>query len=240
MPIFNYRPSNQDNIDHNMEKRILIHSLIFPAIILFFFWLVEFIEQTFGLSFVRGGIYPLHIKGIPGILFSPFIHSSYNHLIANSVPFFILLSALVYYYRKISYRIFIQIYLISGICVWLGAREAWHIGASGVVYGMAAFHFFSGILRNDLRLLTISVLVVFLYGGMFWGIFPMKPEISWESHLWGSLSGVALAIYYRKYVVRREKFDWEDESEDEDEDEPEDTGNASNKGAQNVSTSYDF
>jgi len=122
---------------------------------------------------------------------------------------------LIYFYRRISYRIFIQLYLLSGVCVWLSGREAWHIGASGVVYAMAAFHFVSGIIRNDVRLLTLSVVVVFLYGGMVWGMFPINPDVSWEGHLWGAVSGVALAIYYRKYIIRRDKFDWEEEDEEE-------------------------
>ena len=108
------------------------------------------------------------------------------------------------------------IYLLSGLCVWLAGREAWHIGASGVVYGLASFHLVSGFLRNDVRLLTVSVIVVFLYGGMFWGLFPIKPDISWESHLWGALSGLFLAVYYRKYKVRRKKFEWEDAPEEDD------------------------
>ncbi|NQU85265.1 MAG: rhomboid family intramembrane serine protease [Mariniphaga sp.] len=215
MPLFRYYPQNNDGGDKELEKKILIHSLIFSAIFIFLFWLVEIIEQSFGLSFVTFGVYPLHLKGLKGILFSPFIHSNYNHLMANSLPFFILLTALVYYYRRISYRIFFLVYIISGICVWLGGRPAWHIGASGVVYGLAAFHFVSGILRNDVRLLTVSVIVVFLYGSMFWGIFPMKPDVSWEAHLWGAVSGVLLAIYYRKYTVKRKKFEWEDEPDEE-------------------------
>jgi len=100
-----------------------------------------------------------------------------------------------------------------------GGREAYHIGASGIVYGLAAFHFVSGVIRNDLRLLTISAVVVFLYGGMIWGMFPIKPEISWESHLWGGISGILLAFYYRKYTIYRKKFDWEDEPEEEEEEE---------------------
>ncbi len=216
MPIFRYYPDNQEKQDKILEKKIFIHSLIFPLAFVILFWMVEMIEQVFGLNFVPFGIFPLQIKGLKGILFSPFIHSDYNHLMANSLPFFILLAALVYYYRKISYRIFFLIYIISGVCVWLGGRPAWHIGASGVIYGLAAFHLVSGILRNDVRLLTLSVIVVFLYGSMFWGIFPLKPDISWEAHLWGALSGVLLAVYYRKYTLQRKKFDWEDEPDEED------------------------
>jgi membrane associated rhomboid family serine protease len=215
MGIFNYYPSNPKKLDPEMEKRIFIHSLIFPAAFVFVFWIVEIIEQTMGYTFIRLGVYPLHLEGLPGILFSPFIHSGFDHLISNSIPFFILMFMLIYFYRRISYRIFIQLYLLSGVCVWLSGREAWHIGASGVVYAMAAFHFVSGIIRNDVRLLTLSVVVVFLYGGMVWGMFPINPDVSWEGHLWGAVSGVALAIYYRKYIIRRDKFDWEEEDEEE-------------------------
>ncbi len=216
MSLFNYYPSNPKKLDFELEKKIFIHSLIFPAAFVFVFWMVEIIEQTTGVSFVKFGVYPLHLKGLTGILFSPFIHSDFNHLISNSVPFFILLFTLIYFYRRISYRIFFQMYILAGLCVWLSGREAWHIGASGVVYALAAFHFVSGIIRNDIRLLTISVVVVFLYGGMVWGIFPINPDVSWEGHLWGAISGVVLAFYYRRYVIRRDKYDWEDEEDDDD------------------------
>jgi len=215
MSLFKYYPSNPKKLDPEMEKRIFIHSLLFSLVFVVAFWIVEIIEQTTGLSFVKFGIFPRHLDGLQGILFSPFIHANFNHLISNSVPFFILLFMLVYFYRRISYRIFFQMYFWAGICVWLVGREAWHIGASGVVYAMAAFHFVSGIIRNDVRLLTLSTVVVFLYGGMIWGMFPINPEISWEGHLWGAVSGVGLAFYYRKYIIRREKFDWELEEEEE-------------------------
>lgn len=213
MGIFKYYPSNPRKLDPEMEKRIFLHSLVFPAAFIFVFWIVEIVEVTTSLSFVKLGVYPLHLKGLPGIIFSPFIHSGFNHLMSNSIPFFILLFMLIYFYRRISYQIFFLLYFLSGLSVWLAGREAWHIGASGVVYAMAAFHFVSGIIRNDVRLLTLSVVVVFLYGGLIWGIFPIDPEISWEGHLWGAVSGVVLAIYYRKYTIRRDKFEWEEEEE---------------------------
>ena len=218
MSLFKYYPSNPKKLDLKLEKKIFIHSLIFPAAFLLVFWIVEIIEQTTTLNFVKFGVYPLHLKGLPGIIFSPFIHSDFDHLISNSIPFFILLFTLIYFYRRISYRIFFQMYILAGLCVWLSGREAWHIGASGVVYALAAFHFVSGIIRNDVRLLTISVVVVFLYGGLVWGMFPINPDISWEGHLWGAVSGIVLAFYYRRYLIRRDKFDWEEEEDDEDND----------------------
>lgn len=218
MPLFRYYPSNPKNLDPEMEKKIFFHSLLFPAVFVLLLWIVKIIEQTSGLSFVEFGIYPRHINGLQGVLFSPFIHSDFSHLISNSLPFFILGFMLIYFYRRISYRIFFLLYILSGISTWFMGREAWHIGASGVVYALAAFHFVSGIIRSDVRLLTLSAIVVFLYGGLVWGLLPIRPEISWEGHLSGAIFGVAMAFYYRKYIVRREKFEWEDEPDDEEED----------------------
>ncbi|WP_320112367.1 rhomboid family intramembrane serine protease [Draconibacterium orientale] len=218
MPLFRYYPSNPKNLDPEMEKKIFFHSLLFPAVFVLLLWMVKIIEQTAGLSLVEFGIFPRHVNGLQGILFSPFIHSDFSHLISNSLPFFILGFMLIYFYRRISYRIFFLLYILSGISTWIMGREAWHIGASGVVYALAAFHFVSGIIRSDVRLLTLSAIVVFLYGGLVWGLLPIRPEISWEGHLSGAIFGVLLAFYYRKYIVRREKFDWEDEPDDDDDD----------------------
>lgn len=223
MALFRYYPSNPKNLDPEMEKKIFFHSLLFPALFVLLLWIVKIIELTAGLSFVKFGIFPRHINGLQGILFSPFIHSDFSHLISNSLPFFILGFMLIYFYRRISYRIFFLLYILSGISTWFMGREAWHIGASGVVYALAAFHFVSGIIRSDVRLLTLSAIVVFLYGGLVWGLLPIRPEISWEGHLSGAIFGVLLAFYYRKYIVRREKFDWELEDDDDDNQEEDDT-----------------
>ena len=218
MSLFRYYPSNPTKLDTEVEKKIFIHSLLFPAAFVLLMWIVKLVEVTAGLDFTRYGIFPLHTDGLKGILLGPFIHADFSHLISNSLPFFILGFMLVYFYRRITYQIFFLLYVLSGISTWLIGREAWHIGASGVVYALAAFHFVSGIIRSDVRLLTLSVVVVFLYGGLVWGLLPIRPEISWEGHLSGAIFGVLLAFYYRKYIVRREKFDWEDEPDDDEED----------------------
>ncbi|MBA4409478.1 MAG: rhomboid family intramembrane serine protease [Odoribacter sp.] len=219
MPIFKYYPRNTELIDKDTEKKIFKYSLLIPLAIVIVFWLVKLIENFYHLDFSTSGILPLQIEGLPGILLSPFIHSSYSHLLSNTIPFLILTFALLYFYRNLAYRIFFLIYILSGICVWLGGRESWHIGASGIVYGLASFLFFSGVFRKDANLLTIGIIVVFLYGSMFWGIFPIKPEISWESHLWGSASGLLLAFYYRHQGPVRPVASWENEPEEEDEEE---------------------
>ncbi len=214
MPLFNYYP-NRNRLDGDLDKKIFRYSMVFPALFLLGFWLVFLIENILDNDFARLGIFPRTLEGLRGIILSPFIHGSLEHIVANSIPFFILSVALFYFYRSLAWRIFILIYLLSGLCVWIGAREAWHIGASGLIYGLGSFLFFSGILRNDVKLLTISIVVVFLYGGMFWGIFPIKPGVSWESHLWGGASGLVLSIFYRKQGPQRTRYEWEDETDDE-------------------------
>jgi len=220
MPLFDYYPREHKPVDKETEKKIFKYSLLIPIVIVGLFWLVKIIENIYHLDLTTFGILPLTLEGLPGIILSPFIHSSYEHLMSNSLPFLVLMFALLYFYRHLAYRIFFLIYILSGICVWLGGRESWHIGASGIVYGLASFLFFSGVFRKDANLLTIGIIVVFLYGGMFWGLLPIKPEISWESHLWGSASGLMLAFYYRHQGPVRPVSSWENEP-DEDEDESE-------------------
>ncbi len=198
------------------EKKRFYHSLVFPVFFLLLCWVIKISEIVLETNFVSFGVFPHKIKGLPGIILSPLIHGDLSHIIANTIPLLTLSIGLFYFYNKISYKIFFLIYIITGIWVWFGAREAYHIGASGIVYGLASFLFVSGVIRNDMRLMTISLLVVFLYGGMIWGILPIQDGVSWESHLLGSVSGLVLAVIYRKEGPSKIKFDWELEDENED------------------------
>ncbi len=221
MPLLSrYYPGNYSEEQFELEKRIVRHSLFVSCSLVIILWLVRIIETEFQFDFTTWGILPLTTKGLWGILYSPLIHASFEHLIANTFPLFILTFSLFFFYRKFSYLIFILIYLLSGLFVWLAGREAWHIGASGVIYGLAAFLFMSGIISYNIRLLTISMIVALVYGGMIWGIFPIKPEISWESHLWGGVSGFGLAILFGK-SASSDRSRQEEEEEDLEEDQEE-------------------
>ena len=129
------------------------------------------------------------------------------------MPFFILSVALFYFYSEIALKVFLWTYFLTGILVWFGGREAYHIGASGLVYGLASFLFFSGIIRRYYRLVALSLLVVFLYGQLVWGIFPgvYKKNVSWESHMLGFFSGIVLAIRFRKEGPQMPVYEWLDE-----------------------------
>ena len=152
-------------------------------------------------------------RGLLGILLGPLIHGGLGHLAANSLPLIILGMGIFYFYTPIAYRVFFFIYLTSGMMLWFGGRAGYHIGASGLVYGFAAFLFLSGIIRKNIRLMAISLLVAFLYGGMIWGVLPIDPNVSWEGHLFGGISGLAVAFLYKDRGPQRKRYDWEIEEE---------------------------
>ncbi len=201
------------------EKKRFIHSLVFPGFFLFLIWFIKFVEFGLDVNFSSLGIYPLKLKGLTGIITAPLIHANIKHLFDNSVPLFFLSLALFYFYRDVAYRVFFLIFFLTGMLVWLVGREAYHIGASGIVYGLATFLFTSGILRRNRNLLAISMLVIFLYGSMVWGLFPYDYHISWESHLMGALTGIALSFIYRHEGPEPDDDSLEDEEESEPEDE---------------------
>lgn len=195
------------------EKKKLYFSLIFPAFFLFLIWFIKLTELGLDANFVKFGVFPQKLYGLIGILTSPLIHADFKHLADNSVPVFLLSFAIFYFYREIAYKIFFIIYFVSGLLVWIFGRDAYHIGASGLIYGFASFLFFSGVLRKNINLLAISMLVIFLYGSLIWGILPYDYRISWESHLLGGITGLVLSIFYRKQGPERKIYDWEKEEE---------------------------
>lgn len=200
------------------EKRRFYGSMIFPGLLVLVLWLVKIIEVSFQTSFAEYGLLPQTLRGLRGILFSPLLHADWKHLSANSVPLFLLTAGLVYYYGKKARSIFILCWLVTGLWVWIFANDTGtHIGASGVVYALATFHFMGGVLRREPRMMAFSLLVVFLYGGLVWGVIPdFYPEknISWESHLLGGLAGIVIAIAYRGDGPQRKIYHWDEDEED--------------------------
>lgn len=195
-----------------IEKPRIYAALLIPTLLVVLMWAMESFEVLSGISLVSLGVFPRHWEGLHGILTAPLVHSDWSHLGANTVSLFILLAALYYFYRELATQVFVLMWLSSGLWVWLGARESWHIGASGLVYGLAAFLFVSGLVRRDTRLSALSLFVVFSYGSLVWGIFPdFFPEknISWEAHLAGLLAGLLLAIYFRHRGPRQPRYSWE-------------------------------
>jgi len=185
--------------------------IAFPLYFVLVLWIVFWVEGNYNLYLSKYGLYPRTFSGLRGILFSPFIHSGIKHLFNNSLPLFILLTSLFYFYRKIAFKVLLYGTLLSGLLTWIIARDAYHIGASGIVYLLFSFILFSGLIRKYYRLIAVSLIVIFLYGSMIWYILPTKEEISWEGHLSGFLIGILFAFVYRKHGPQPLQYDWEDE-----------------------------
>ena len=185
--------------------------IIIPVYVVLILWVIFFIQVKFDIYLVKYGLYPRTLSGLKGLVFSPFIHGSLKHLFNNSIPLLILMISLFYFYRKIAFKILVLGGLFSGLMTWIIARDAYHIGASGIVYLLFSFILFSGIIRAYNRLIALSLIVIFLYGSMIWYILPIKEEISWEGHLSGFLVGLALALIYRKHGPKKIEYDWQDD-----------------------------
>ena len=198
---------------NKLEKSKFIQALFIPVIFILIMWCVKIIELKLGVSFIQYGVFPNKINGLKGILCSPFIHQDYTHLINNTYPILILGGFLFFSYRKIAIQIFILLFFISGLFLWFIGRESFHIGASGMIYALSSFLFFSGLIRKNSNLSALSLIVVFLYGSMFWGMIPSNTSVSWEGHFSGFLAGILLAIIYRKKGPKTKKYQWEIDEE---------------------------
>tara|TARA_B100001758_G_C18404538_1_gene611138 strand:- start:1722 stop:2393 length:672 start_codon:yes stop_codon:yes gene_type:complete len=199
-----------------IEKKEFLRTFFIPFLFLFIMWAVKLIELQFEFSSIKFGVFPQTLKGLRGILFSPFIHKDFTHLFNNSYPILILGGLLFSIYKRIAFQIFIWLFFISGFWLWIVGRPSFHIGASGIVYALASFLFVSGMIRKNPRLAAVSLVITFLYGSMIWGIFPTKETVSWEAHLSGFVSGILVAIFYRHEGPKRKKYQWEIDEELED------------------------
>lgn len=190
-----------------------------PIMAVLMIWTVFWLELRLEVNLNQFGVVPRDFVGLRGIIFSPFIHGSVEHLYNNTIPLAVLLAALFYFYRNIALRVLFLGILLSGLMTWAIGRPSYHIGASGVIYVLASFMFFKGIISKYYRLVALSLIVVFIYGSLLWYIFPIKDDISWEGHLSGFLTGLLLAVLIKAKLPSRKKYDWELEDFNEEEDE---------------------
>ena len=191
--------------------------LAVPLYFVLALWVVYWFEVRNGYNFNTYGILPRNILGLRGIIFSPFIHGDIKHLYHNSAPLFVLLFSLLYFYRSIAWKVFLYGTLCTGLMTWLIARKSYHIGASGIIYFLFSFIFFSGIIRKNYRLVAVSLMVIFLYGSMVWYVLPVKESVSWEGHLSGFISGLLMAFIYRETGPQKFQYEWEKEDYEPDE-----------------------
>lgn len=192
-------------------------AIIYPLLMVVILWLIQWIDYLSPIDFYKYGMMPRSVEGLKGILFMPLLHSQQDihHVLNNSVALYCLMAVLIYFYREIALRVFLLTWILTGIFVWLYAENVgiYHIGMSGVIYGLVGFLFVSGVLRKYLPLQAISLFIVFMYGNMIWGIFPIQANVSWEGHFMGLVSGVILAFVYKKDAVQAPKYQYEIEKE---------------------------
>lgn len=178
-------------------------------------WFIQLLNTGLDLELERFGVRPRQLAGLPGILVAPLLHGGFAHIVANSLPLLVLGTGMLHLYPNSALRVLPAVYLGPGIVVWLFARGAVHVGASGLVYGLFSYIFVSGVIRRDRRAIAASLLVSFVYGAAVWGVLPIEPGVSWETHLAAALIGLLLAIVLR-HLDRPPhlRYDWEDAQDD--------------------------
>ena len=179
-----------------MPRSSLLESAVIPLRFVFLMWFIFSLQLFLSIDLLMIGIIPRTLVGLMGILTAPLLHGNVYHLISNTLPMLFLGTVLFYFYGRIGRNVLFRSYFWTNILVWLFARPANHIGASGVVYSLAFFLIFFGIFRRDFLSLFISIIILLMYGGVFYGVLPGDPYVSWESHLAGALVGISTAITF--------------------------------------------
>jgi len=192
------------------EEELKFSDTIFkiPLLFVFAIWFIYWLEIQLEWNFNKHGVYPRDLVGLKGVFLSPFIHSDTSHLFNNSVPLFVLSAGLFYFYKKVAVQVLIIGGISTGLLTWIIARPSYHIGASGIVYLLFSFVFFSGVIKKHYRLVAMSLVTIFLYGGMIWYVLPIKEGMSWEGHLSGFIIGFILSIILRNKGIVKEKFEF--------------------------------
>lgn len=183
-----------------------VNAIKYALVLLIILWLVQIINYITNNSLLSLGILPRTAVGLKGIIFSPFIHGSFQHLMANSLPFAVLTALLFFFYKKNAALIFTLIWISAGFITWIIGRTSWHIGASTIIYALASFLFFGGLFSRKALLIFLSIIIGLMYYGLIWGIFPSDERISWEGHLAGAISGFVWAYFFRNNLRTQKSY----------------------------------
>jgi membrane associated rhomboid family serine protease len=204
------------------DKKDLVRAFIFPLSFVALMWIIFIIGKHIRFDLGLLGIHPLHAKGLIGIICAPLIHLDFDHIFSNTTSLVVIGFGLFYLYKRKAVFIFFFIYFfLSGFWGWFFARGGYHIGASGLIYGMFFFLISSALLKRERRTIAFSLIITFLYGAIIWGFFPdffPGKNISWEIHTTGALAGIIAAFYFKKDGPQRPDPFAEEEDREEDED----------------------
>jgi len=198
------------------NKQQFKNAIFIPTILGLLMILSFILERGMEWDFHTAGVYPRRIENLWGIFTLIFVHADWTHLINNVFSFVLLSGFLYYFYNQIASKVLVLSYVFSGLILWLIGRDSWHIGASGLIYSIAFFLFFSGIIRKYVPLIAISFIVAFVYGSMIWHIFPwqIQDPVSWEGHLAGGVVGSVLSVWLRNAEPQKPVHNWEEEDDD--------------------------
>lgn len=202
------------NNDGKIELRRLFSASVIPAFFMALAWLMFAAEGLLNVSLSQYGLMPREISHWFGILTMPFLHGGLSHIFANTVSFIVLGTMLFYFYPEKALHVFLISYFFSGIITWLIASGGVHIGASGMIYAFAAYIFTVGVRSGNIRNMAVSLIIVFLYGSMVWGLYPQNTGISWEGHLAGAVTGLVCAFIFPIKTEKPESLD-DDEVDDD-------------------------
>ncbi len=184
--------SPQNSIAQELRNQFLI---LGTGVVLM--WAVEILDVfVFRRSLDQFGIRPLELMGLVGILWAPFLHGGFGHLIANTLPFITLGWLVMLQETSDFFIVTVATMVLGGLGTWLfGGVGTVHIGASSVIFGYLGFLLFRGFFRRNLPSIVLSVVVAFVYGGLLWGVLPIRAGVSWQGHLFGFISGAIVAKF---------------------------------------------
>jgi membrane associated rhomboid family serine protease len=185
-----------------------------PVIYISAIWIVFGLQQIFPIEEYLA-LYPRNTNYVMGVYTTVFLHGSFLHLVSNSLPLLGSMLALFYFYKEIAFPVLLINHVGSGILIWLFARPAFHIGASGLVYALVLFLLMSGLVRKNRALSFLALAVLSIQSGLLWGVLPQDNGISWESHLLGGLVGVLTALGFKNKGPKPDvPFQWNEEEEE--------------------------
>ncbi len=179
-----------------------VQALRMILVLVLVLWIVQATNTLLGLRLNVLGIYPREVQSLPGILVWPFLHANFEHLIMNTTPLAVLGFFVALRGTSVFLLASLLILIVGGLGVWLFGRPAFHIGASGLVFGYFGFLVAIGIYEKSIPALGIASFAVFYYGGLIYGVLPQDSFVSWEAHLFGLCAGVFAA---RVFALRRRR-----------------------------------
>ena len=178
------------------SKHRHLHSNVIQLVTLL--WIIEIINALLGHRLNSWGIFPRTADGLVGIFFSPLLHTSIVHLALNTMPIVILGLLIHLLPQPVFWRTTLYIILVGGLLLWVFGRPAYHVGASGLIFGYFGFLVFRGIFNLSIGSLLLSFVTLFFYGGLFWQMLPALSKVSWEGHLCGFIAGILAARTQRR------------------------------------------